>query len=54
MSETDAQSQSQNQARPIMQKRVERKADGRALIYYTFEKKPKEQSSNTSSGAIKQ
>ncbi len=51
MSESKAAPTEKTDDRPVMNKRVERKEDGRTLIYYTFEKSAKQQKQNESEAA---
>ena len=50
MPESKAALSEKSDERPVMKKRVERKEDGRALIYYTFEEPATPQKERESQG----
>ena len=51
MTESKAAASEKTDHRSVMKKRVERKEDGRTLIYYTFEKSTKQQKQSESEAA---
>lgn len=51
MPESKAAATEQTDHRSVMNKRVERKEDGRTLIFYTFEKSESEHKPNDSEAA---
>lgn len=51
MPESKATPTNKTEDRSVMNKRVERKEDGRTLIYYTFEKSTKQQKQSESEAA---
>ncbi len=51
MPESKAALTEKSDDRPVMNKRVERKEDGRTLIYYTFEESANQQKRNESEAA---